>query len=126
MDQGPELIPKVVGKRESNHGAFSLWSSTSSISKSHNEGSGGAILAWKDVSVEVVSWKGESKSVVQGLSGYVEPGQLMAIMGPSGSGKTTMLDALSGILCNYVHYYFYFGINTIMPKYHEQFAPYAC
>ncbi|XLR59677.1 hypothetical protein S83_010349 [Arachis hypogaea] len=51
-------------------------------------------MTWKDVWVG----KNESKSILEGLTGYAKPGQLLAIMGPSGSGKSTLLDALGGRL----------------------------
>ncbi|CAA6655701.1 unnamed protein product [Spirodela intermedia] len=40
----------------------------------------------------------ETQRVLEGLTGYAEPGSLMALMGPSGSGKSTLLDALAGRL----------------------------
>ncbi|CAM6018489.1 unnamed protein product [Sphagnum balticum] len=54
-----------------------------------------ALLTWKDLSVTVV---GRPQALLQNISGYAEPGSIMAIMGPSGSGKSTMLDALAGRL----------------------------
>ncbi|PNX61639.1 ABC transporter G family member 11-like protein, partial [Trifolium pratense] len=53
------------------------------------------------VTVAASSSKGkmkESKSILDGLTGYAKPGQLLAIMGPSGCGKSTLLDALAGRL----------------------------
>lgn len=57
-----------------------------------------ARLTWKDLTVTVTLPKGETQRVLEGLTGYAEPGSLMALMGPSGSGKSTLLDALAGRL----------------------------
>lgn len=57
-----------------------------------------ARLTWKDLTVTVTLGKGETHKVLEGLTGYAEPGTLTALMGPSGSGKSTLLDALAGRL----------------------------
>ncbi|OIT00239.1 PREDICTED: ABC transporter G family member 11 [Nicotiana attenuata] len=57
-----------------------------------------ARLAWKDLTVMVTLNNGETQNVLEGLTGYAEPGSFTALMGPSGSGKSTLLDALSGRL----------------------------
>ncbi|KAH7434945.1 hypothetical protein KP509_06G041600 [Ceratopteris richardii] len=59
---------------------------------------GSAWLTWKDLTVCVSNAQGETHVVLDGISGYAEPGQMMAVMGPSGSGKSTLLDALAGRL----------------------------
>ncbi|KAF5730411.1 putative ATP-binding cassette transporter [Tripterygium wilfordii] len=57
-----------------------------------------ARLTWKDLTVMVTLSNGETQKVLEGLTGYAEPGTLTALMGPSGSGKSTLLDALSSRL----------------------------
>ncbi|KAK4785584.1 hypothetical protein SAY86_002273 [Trapa natans] len=57
-----------------------------------------ARLTWKDLTVSVTLGNGETQCVLEGLTGYAEPGTLTALMGPSGSGKSTLLDALANRL----------------------------
>ena len=38
----------------------------------------------------------ETKTILAGVSGVIEAGQLCAIIGPSGGGKTSLLDILAG------------------------------
>ncbi|KAB2630225.1 ABC transporter G family member 11 [Pyrus ussuriensis x Pyrus communis] len=57
-----------------------------------------ARLTWKDLTVMVTLNNGETQKVLDGLTGYAEPGTFTALMGPSGSGKSTLLDALSSRL----------------------------
>lgn len=61
------------------------------------KGSEGVYLTWEKLKVRV-----GSKCILEGISGYASPGEIVAIMGPSGCGKSTLLDALSGnsiLLC---------------------------
>ncbi|XP_022858464.1 ABC transporter G family member 11-like [Olea europaea var. sylvestris] len=58
----------------------------------------GVYLTWKDLWVTVSIRKDGIKSILEGLTGYACPGEVLAIMGPSGCGKSTLLDALAGRL----------------------------
>ncbi|XP_052197813.1 ABC transporter G family member 1-like [Diospyros lotus] len=58
----------------------------------------GIFLTWRDLSVTVPGNKGGRRSILEEVNGYVEPGEVLAVMGPSGCGKSTLLDALAGRL----------------------------
>jgi ABC-type multidrug transport system fused ATPase/permease subunit len=59
----------------------------------------GVFLTWRELWVTVADGKrGRARlPILQGVTGYADPGEVLAIMGPSGSGKSTLLDSLAGI-----------------------------
>ncbi|KAF5841257.1 P-loop containing nucleoside triphosphate hydrolase protein [Dunaliella salina] len=55
-----------------------------------------ATIAWKELRVVATDMKKNKKEILKGVSGYVMPNHMLAIMGPSGCGKSTLLDTLAG------------------------------
>jgi ABC-type multidrug transport system ATPase subunit len=70
-------------------------------------------LSFQDVRYSVQIGKGETKPILRGISGLVNPSEMLCILGPSGSGKTSLIhilgkkiksdktkDVSGGVLCN--------------------------
>ena len=69
------------------------------INDNEHKGSKGHVsLTWKDLSITVTGGGGDGgrQPILESVSGYAQPGQVLAVMGPSGCGKSTLLDALAG------------------------------
>ncbi|KAJ9266327.1 hypothetical protein DTO212C5_6414 [Paecilomyces variotii] len=52
------------------------------------------IFTWRNVCYDI-EIKGEPRRLLDGVSGWVKPGTLTALMGVSGAGKTTLLNVLA-------------------------------
>ncbi len=52
-------------------------------------------LHWENVSYAIPLKKGQEKTILSDIDGYVQPGTLTALMGATGAGKTSLLDVLA-------------------------------
>lgn len=69
-------------------------SSSSSSRGKEDVSTGETIFTFENISY-FVHHEGKEKQLLQAVSGYVMPGQLVALMGSSGAGKTTLMDVLA-------------------------------
>lgn len=55
----------------------------------------GATLVWRDVCVYANQGNKNLKRIINGATGAVQPGSVVALMGSSGAGKSTLMSALA-------------------------------
>ncbi|KAL2022942.1 hypothetical protein VTK56DRAFT_4157 [Thermocarpiscus australiensis] len=94
---------KAAAPADEEKGHISEHSSSTAVSSPTSDADNGAlkeltgsdrIFTWEDVTYTVPTPAGP-KRLLNNVSGYAQPGVMVALMGASGAGKTTLLNTLS-------------------------------
>lgn len=97
INASPTKSAELTSLLQSDATAYNRYSSPTAvnINSARDPDNVQVSLSWVDLCYEATIKKGETKKILNGVSGHVGSGQMLAILGPSGAGKTTMLDILA-------------------------------
>ncbi|KAJ3029439.1 UNVERIFIED_CONTAM: hypothetical protein HDU68_012122 [Siphonaria sp. JEL0065] len=100
-----------------------MTSESSAITVNESAAQSGLTISWKDVGYAIKSKASkEPTTMLEGLSGCLKPGEILAVLGPSGAGKSTFLDVIAGIKAGTNGQVLLNGLERPMKK----FSSYPC
>lgn len=95
---GVKISSADINDEGGKRGYYLRWSRLQKVVDNHSTASGG-LMGRRSIAIQNADSStatASKKIILNSVSGYAAPGQVLACMGPSGSGKTSLMNVLSG------------------------------